>query len=121
MKLVFNDSQHIEVQGITQSDNSITINLINTCYETLKHLFTDPITTSKMTLDDGTVYENYTVFSYIKEGCGGIFHVEMMQEGKDTKTILAELEEGQIKNDHQITDAQMALCEIYEMILGGAE
>jgi hypothetical protein len=119
MKLVFNDSQYIEVQGITQAERSITINLINTCYETLKHLFTDPVATCKMTLDDGTVYENYTVFSYIKEGCGGIFHVEMFQEGKDTKTALKDLEEGQTMNEQQITDARIALCEIYEMILGG--
>lgn len=118
MKLIFNDSQYLDVQGITKHDNSITINIINTHYETLKSLFTDAIATEKMTLDDGTVYENYTVFSFIKENYGGIYQVEMIQRGKDAKTILAELQENEKSVNQQITDAQIALCETYEMIEG---
>ena len=118
MKLVFNDSQYLDVQGIKKHDNSITVNVINTHYETLKSLFTDAIATAKMTLADGTVYENYTVFSFIKENYGGIYQVEMIQKDKDPKALLAELSEKERLISQQITDAQMALCEIYEMIEG---
>lgn len=142
MKLIFNDSQYIEIQSITESENAVTINLINTDYATLKHLFADPVTTKKMILEDGTVYENYTVFSFIQERNGGIFIVEMFQEGKDVETRLDELTVSNEETAQELTNTQIALCEnyeqgvvlakeltnvqiaiteVYEMMLGGAE
>jgi len=142
MKLTFNDSQYIEIQSIAESETTVTINLINTDYVTLKHLFTDPVTTKKMILEDGTVYENYTVFSFIQERTGGIFIVEMIQEGKDVETrlnesvesneettqeltntqiALVETYEQSIVTAEELTNAQIAITELYELILGGKE
>lgn len=93
MKLLFKDGQTLEVQSITAADGILQVNVINNVYEQLKHLFTDPVTTARIEVDGtGEVYENYTIFSYIRENSGGIYIVELQQEGKDTATRMQELE-----------------------------
>jgi myo-inositol-hexaphosphate 3-phosphohydrolase len=93
MKLLFKDGQTLEIQSITAADGILQVNVIKNVYEQLKHLFTDPVTTARIEVDGtGEVYENYTVFSYIRENSGGIWIVEMQQDGKDTASKMAELE-----------------------------
>lgn len=93
MKLLFKDGQTLEVQSITAADGILQVNVINNAYEQLKHLFTDPVTTGRIEVDGtGELYENYTVFTYIRENSGGIWIVELQQDGKDTATRMQELE-----------------------------
>lgn len=97
MKLLFGDGQTLNVQSITTQNGRMTVNVINNVYEQLKHLFTDPVTTGKIIVENGTgkaeeVHEGYTIFGSITERNGGIFIVEMEQEGKDTNTRIRELE-----------------------------
>lgn len=93
MRLLFKDGQTLNVQSITASNGNLQVNVINTVYEQLKHLFTAPETTGRIEVDGmAEVYENYTIFSYIRENNGGIWIVELQQEGKDTATRLVELE-----------------------------
>lgn len=128
MKLLFKDGQTLVVQSAKIKEGKLIINVINNVYQQLKHLFTDPVTTGKITVEDETgktaaVYENYTVFGSITEKNGGIFIVELEQASKDTATRLAEMEEEKanlqkrvIELEGEITQSQMALCELYEMM-----
>ena len=94
--LIFNDSQSIEVQAVYQEGDAIHVRMIHTTPDELKTLFRDVFLTTKMTLKENNkemaVYENYTVFSYIKEDAGGIYEVKMIQECKDVETRLSEAE-----------------------------
>lgn len=116
MKLLFKDGQTLEAQSITAADGILHVNVINNVYEQLKHLFTDTCTTGRIEIDGtGEIYENYTVFSYIRENSGGIWIVEMQQEGKDTETRIAELEAENIelkeKND-MLTQCVLEMSEL---------
>ncbi len=117
MKLLFKDGQTLEVQSITAADGIMNVNVINNVYEQLKHLFTDPCTTSRIEID-GTdeVYENYTVFSYIRENSGGIWIVEMQQEGKDTETRSADLERENAALKEQNNMLTQCVLEMSELV-----
>ena len=95
-KLLFNDSRQIEVQSVKESTGILHVRMILTTSEELKSLFGDTFATRKMTYFENqiekAVYENYTIFVYVKEETGGIFEVEMKQKEKDTNTRIAELE-----------------------------
>lgn len=100
-KLVFNDSRQIEVQSVSGGSGTIHIRMILTSIESLKALFGDTFATSKMSLVENikvtSVYENYTIFKYVKEESGGIFEVEMCQAEADDKTRLASVEQAILK------------------------
>lgn len=117
-KIVFNDSRQIEVQSVAESNGILHVRLILTSAEALKALFQDGFATQKITYFENqqqvAVYENYTVFRYVKEEVGGIWEVEIIQAEKDDKTIIAELREEVVNTKQHVTDLQMALCEIYE-------
>lgn len=130
MKLLFKDGQTLTVQSAAIKNGKLVINVINNVYQQLKHLFTDPVTVGKITVEDDTgkiteIYENYTVFGSITEKNGGIFIVELEQAGKDTVTRLAELEKEKanlqkrvVELEGEVTQAQVAMCELYEMMGG---
>ncbi len=125
-KLVFNDGRSINIQSITKSEGCLHVRLILTTSEQLKALFMDNFATQKMTVSENGVsekeaYENYTELSYLKEEAGGIWEVEMFQKGASLKEKLSKVEEsillmGSLAEDtaKQVTDLQMALCELYE-------
>lgn len=121
--LIFNDSQSLEVQAVYREGGKIRIRVIHATPDELKSLFKDHFATKKLTLKEGTkqtVYENYTVFSYILEDAGGIFEVGMIQEGKDTETRLGEIEEtvqeADAKADEVLVSLQMAIAELTMLI-----
>lgn len=96
-KLLFKDGQTLQVQAIAAANGTLRVNVINNSYEQLKHLFTDPLTTGRIAVEgedggEAEVFENYTIFSFIRENAGGIFIVEMQQDGEDTATKLKKLE-----------------------------
>ena len=59
-------------------------------------------------------FEKYNKLSYLKEEAGGIWEVEMMQKEKDDATKILELEKALAAANRQVTDLQMAICELYE-------
>lgn len=119
--LVFNDSQHIPVQIVSAAEGIFHARFINTTSDVLKNYFCNEFLTTKMVVRedgiDGECFENYTQFSYIKEMTGRIYEVEMTQKGKSLKERLETVESLKKpveENTEQITDLQMALCELFE-------
>ncbi|MBS6764855.1 MAG: hypothetical protein KH304_14920 [Clostridium sp.] len=129
--LIFNDSQSIEAQSVYQDGDAIHVRMIHTTPDELKTLFRDEFLTKKMTLKENNkemaVYENYTVFSYIKEDAGGIYEVEMVKEGKDIDTRLSEAENtaqaAKETAESTVTAMQEAIAELTTLIatMGGGE
>lgn len=117
-KIVFNDSRQIEIQSAVASGGVLHVRMILTSAEALKALFGDAFAVQKMTYFENqqeiAVYENYTEFKYVKEETGGIWEVEMRQKEADSDTRISNLEKESESNAKQITDLQMAMCEIYE-------
>lgn len=95
-KLIFNDSRQIEVQSVTESNGILHVRLILTSAEALKALFQDTFATKKLTYFENqqqiAVYENYTMFKYVKEEIGGIWEVEIAQKERDMGTRLGIVE-----------------------------
>lgn len=85
MKVTFNDSQTLQAQSVSEGGGKLIVSCINNVYEQLIHLFTNKITTKKMTVEDGNsvrVYENYTEFGCLQERPGKVFSVEMYRAGQ---------------------------------------
>ncbi|MGC4018951.1 MAG: hypothetical protein QM793_06810 [Muricomes sp.] len=119
IKLIFKDGQTLQVQSISEDNGVLQVNVINTVYEQLKHLFTDPGTTARIEVDEtDNIYENYTVFSFIRENAGGIWIVELQQEGKDTATRLAELEAENAALKQQNDVLTSCVLEMSEVVYG---
>ena len=132
-KLVFNDGRSIDIQSIAEGDGYLHVRIILTTSEQLKALFMDEFATQRMYVSENGVpakgvYENYNQLSYLKEEAGGIWEVEMIQAEKSVKEKLNKVEEKVLeattlaqsaKTDaediaQQVTDLQMAMCEVYE-------
>lgn len=118
-KIVFNDSRQLDVQSVTVAGDGIMhVRMILTSSEALKAVFGDEFATQKMMYFEEqkqvAVYEKYTVLKYVKEETGGIWEVEMLQPEKDSDAKIAELKEELASANNQITDLQMAICELYE-------
>lgn len=132
-KLVFNDGRSIDIQSVAVGEGHLYVRIILTTSEQLKALFMDEFATQRMYISENGVpaketYENYTQLSYIKEEVGGIWEVEMIQTGKSVKEKLKEVEAQALEATTlardtqdslesattQITDLQLALCELYE-------
>ena len=94
MIVLFKDGQALDVESISTEDGALHIKILNNVYARLKSLFTDQAVTAKIEIPDrpGEIYENYTVFSCIRESSGGVFDVEMLQNGADVNARLAGLE-----------------------------
>lgn len=122
--LIFNDSQSLEVQAVYKDGDAIHVRVIHVTPDELKKYFKDDFLTRNMVMKENNkeieVYENYTVFSYIKEDSGGIFEVEMIQEGKDLETRMAEAEtaahEAKKMADDSVTAMQEAIAELTMLI-----
>lgn len=122
--LIFNDSQSIEVQAVYVEGEVLKARMIHTTPDELKNLFKDKFNTGKMTFKEDNkekaVYEGYTVFSYIKEDAGGIYEVEMVQEGKDADTRITEAEmiahEAKETADGAVVALQEAVAELTTLI-----
>lgn len=130
-ELIFNDGRNLEIQSAAEADGKLRVRVILTTGEQLKALFLDEFATQKMTVvenhKEGTAFENYYKPSF-KEEFGGIWEVELTQKEKDTNTLVkeltgelaaakAELEETKERLNSantEITDLQMAICELYE-------
>ena len=97
MKITFNDAQELQIQQIaTQTDGGLLIKTISASEDQLKTLFSDTMTTKKMTVSErgstDAVYENYTKLDAIVKYTAGILGVLMYREGEDPDSRIAALE-----------------------------
>lgn len=97
MKITFNDGQELQIQqAAVQSDGALLIKTISATEEQLKTIFSDTMTTKRMTVQErGTedaVYEKYTTFDAIVKYTAGILGVLMYREGEDPDSRIAALE-----------------------------
>ncbi len=129
MILKFNDATEIQVQQVTEIGGRLQILVANTTPEHLRVLFTDPLKTKHMRVEErGQLvgeYEGYTEFFRTEEYTGELYGVVVNQVGKSTEERLTSMERKQMesreareKDTQQLTDLQLAVCELYEMKVG---
>lgn len=125
MELIFADATKIQTQSVQETGGKLEIKVINIAPVQLRELFTDPVKTKIMRITEReqniAEYEGYTEFYRMEEYTGGIYGVALEKAGKTTAERLAEVEtenaalkEALVNANTQITDLQMAICELYE-------
>ena len=96
MILKFNDATEIQIQRVTELDGRLQILVANTTPEHLRVLFTDPLKTKYMRVEEREQlvgeYEGYTEFFRTEEYTGKIYGVVVNQVGKSTEERLTEVE-----------------------------
>ena len=125
MILKFNDATELQAQSAELVGNLLQIKTISVTQDELRTKFQDEFACKKIQVvareQAVAEDENYTPLLRVEEYTGGILGVAMEQVGKSTEERLAENEEQvtilkeDAKNaDTQITDLQLAICELYE-------
>lgn len=126
MKLKFNDATEMQIQSAEIIGGLLQIKAINTTPETLRQKFSDEFACRKITIIEREQvieeYENYIKLLRIEEYIGRIYGVAIEKVGETTAERLAEVEtentvlkEALENANTQITDLQLAICELYEM------
>lgn len=126
MKLKFNDATEMQIQSAEIIGELLQIKAINTTQETLRQKFQDEFACKKIQVVEReqviAEHENYTKLLRIEEYTGGIYGVALEKAGETTAERLAEVEtentvlkEALENANTQITDLQLAICELYEM------
>lgn len=125
MILKFNDATELQIQSAEQIGQGLRILAISTTPEQLREIFSDKKKTKVMKVEERgqliASYENYTEYDHTEEYPGQIYGIVMNQVGKSLEEQLQEKDE-QIKSlteklknaNAQITDLQLAMCELYE-------
>lgn len=125
MILKFNDATELQVQSVEPVGQGLRILVIGTTPEQLRTLFSDKVKTKVMKVEERgqliATYENYTEYDHTEEYPGKIYGIVMDQVGKSMEEQLQEKDEQihnltkELKNANaQITDLQLAMCELYE-------
>ena len=84
----------------------------NVFEEEILNIFKDESKTELMKVEDSRetkVYEKYITFTSLTEYPGAIYEVCVAQEGRTVEELITDAMD-------QITQTQLALCEIYEMM-----
>lgn len=129
MILRFNDATELQIQSAELIGTLLQIKTISSTEEELRKKFEDKLACKKMEVIEReqvkTVYENHTELLRIEKYTGGILGVAMCREGESPEERLAsveqdqkELKEAREQDTKQLTDLQLAVCEIYEMKTG---
>lgn len=121
MKITFNDAQELQIQQIaTQTDGGLLIKTISASEDQLKTLFSDTMTTKKMTVSErgstDAVYENYTKLDAIVKYTAGILGVLMYREGEDPDSRIAALEARLKKAEEENEMLKGCILEMSEMV-----
>ena len=121
MKITFNDGQELQIQqAAVQSDGALLIKTISATEEQLKTIFSDTMTTKRMTVQErGTedaVYEKYTTFDAIVKYTAGILGVLMYREGEDPDSRIAALETRLKKAEEKNEMLEGCILEMSEMV-----
>lgn len=119
IKLTDNSEYNLVTNGIYAGDEALTATFLLESHDltALYEIFSDPTKTKQITLlsnagEPLAVYGNYINLTSISVNQGEEPNVTVSLKKADEKEVrLASLEE-------QMTDAQEALCDIYEMIIG---
>lgn len=125
MILKFNDATELQIQSAEQVGKGLRVLVIGTTPEQLRTLFSDEKKTKVMKVEERgqtlAIYENYTEYDHTEEYPGQIYGIVMNQVGKSLEEQLQEKDEQihnlteKLKNANaQITDLQLAMCELYE-------
>lgn len=125
MILKFNDATELQVQKVELLGQGLRILAAGTTPEQLREIFSDKVKTKVMKVEERgqtlAVYENYTEYDHTEEYPGKIYGIVMNQVGKSLEEQLQEKDEQihnlteELKNANaQITDLQLAMCELYE-------
>lgn len=108
MKLLLKDGTSLEVDSITEENEKITIRLNKLSMKDTLSFFCGNPALEKITAGE----KDYIGFTKWAEGC--------REEGEKTIIVLARDEQaGNEKVTKQLTDMQLAICEIFELIGGG--
>lgn len=129
MILRFNDATELQIQSAELIGTLLQIKTISSTEEELRKKFEDKLACKKMEVIEReqvkTVYENHTELLRIEKYTGEILGVAMCREGESPEERLAsmeqdqkELKEAREQDAKQLTDLQLAVCEIYEMKTG---
>lgn len=121
MKITFNDAQELQIQQIaTQTDGGLLIKTISASEDQLKTLFSDTMTTKKMTVSErgstDAVYENYTKLDAIVKYTAGILGVLMYREGEDPDSRIAALEARLKEAEEKNEMLEGCILEMSEMV-----
>lgn len=125
MILKFNDATELQIQSAKIVGQGLRILAVGTTPEQLRTLFSDKVKTKVMKVEERgqliATYENYTEYDHTEEYPGQIYGIAMNQVGKSLEEQLQEKDEQikslteELKNANaQITDLQLAMCELYE-------
>lgn len=120
MKLRFADGYEITVQKVTECAGHLRVRMINVDREEVLKLFKDVEKTKLITVvdkDKMETYKKYTTYDSLTEHANGFLDIAMIQEGKSDTELINELRELTNALGQQVTDTQVALTEVYEMIL----
>ena len=129
MILRFNDATELQIQSAELVGTLLQIKTISSTEEELRNKFEDKFACEKIEVIEReqvkATYENYTELLRIEKYTGEILGVAMHREGETPEERLAsveqdqkELKESREQDAKQLTDLQLAVCEIYEMKAG---
>lgn len=125
MKIIFNDASELSVQSVKEFAGQLQILAINITPADLYSIFSDTVKTKVLRVEErGQIvaeYEGYTQYHHSEIHPGKIYGIVISQVGKSTEDRLQAAEQANEQTSEelksvniQITDLQMALCEIYE-------
>ncbi len=126
MILRFNDATELQIQSAELAGTLLQIKTISLGEEELRKKFEDKLALKKLEVMEReqvkATYENYTGLLRIEKYSGEILGVAMYREGESPEERLSnveqeqkELKEAREQDAKQLTDLQLAVCEIYEM------
>lgn len=129
MILRFNDATELQIQSAELVGTLLQIKTISLGEEELRKKFEDKLALKKLEVIEReqvkATYENYTELLRIEKYSGEILGVAMCREGESPEERLLnveqkqkELKEAREQDAKQLTDLQLAVCEIYEMKAG---
>lgn len=119
VKLRFADGYEITVQKVTECAGHLRVRMINMDREEALRLFKDIEKTKLLIVvdkDKMDTHKKYTTYNSLTEHANGFLDIEMIQEGKSDTELIHELRELTDVLEQQMTDTQVALCEVYELI-----
>ena len=126
MILRFNDATELQIQSAELVGTLLQIKTISATEEELRRKFEDKLALKKLEVIEReqvkNAYENYTELYRIEKYSAGILGVALYRIGESPEERLLNVEQEQMelreareKDTQQLTDLQLALCELYEM------
>ena len=121
MKIIFNDGQELTVQDASiQSDGGLLIKTISATEEQIKEIFSDSMTTKKMTVQERgaelACYENYTKFDAVVKYTAGILGIVLYQEEQAPEDRIKALEKEKTDMKEKIDQLEGCLLEMSELV-----